>query len=77
MPMTMDQIIEEARHLPYEQMEELVYRLILKLDRARTTEIAMEWKTAIHRRLNELAEGRVQAIPGGAVSQRIRQIVGR
>jgi putative addiction module component (TIGR02574 family) len=77
MPMTPDQIIEEASHLPYAQVAELVDRLMLTLDTAADSEIAAAWKSETRRRLTELEDGRVQAIPGDVVSQRIRQIVGR
>ena len=77
MPMTPDQIIEEASHLPYEQVAEVVDRLILSLDAAGDSEISAAWKTETRHRLMELEDGRVQAIPGDEVSRRIGRIVGR
>jgi putative addiction module component (TIGR02574 family) len=77
MPMTPDQIIEEASHWPHEQVAELVDRLMLTLDSVPDSEITAAWKQATRRRLTELEDGRVQAIPGEVVSHRIRQIVGR
>ena len=57
MPMTLEQIIEEANHLPREQVAEVVDRLMLALDSAVEPEIEMagrqearhrsrNWKTA-------------------------------
>lgn len=77
MRMTPDQIVEEASHLPPEQMAEVVDRLMLALDASLEPEIEIAWKQETRRRLAELESGGVQAIPGGAVSERIRKIVGR
>ena len=77
MRMTPDQIIEEASHWPNAQVAELVDRLMHTLDAVTDSEIAAAWKTETRRRLAEQEDGRVQAIPGDAVSRRIRQIVGR
>jgi len=77
MPMTPDQIIEEASHLPPDQVAEVVDRLMLTLDPATEPEDKVVWKQETRRRLMELESGQVEAIPGDAVSGRIRQIVGR
>ena len=77
MPMTLDQIIEEASHLPREQMAEVVDRLTIALHTDIDPELETAWKQEIRRRLAELESGQVQAIPGDVVSSRIRKIVGR
>jgi putative addiction module component (TIGR02574 family) len=77
MPMTLDQIVEEASHLPREQVAEVVDRLTLTLHAAADPEIEGSWKQETRRRLAELENGKVQAIPGDVVSDRIRKIVGR
>jgi putative addiction module component (TIGR02574 family) len=77
MPMTLDQIVEEASHLPHEQMAEVVDRLTLTLHSDNKPEIETAWKQETRRRLAELENGKVQAIPGEVVSNRIRKIVGR
>ena len=77
MPMTPDQIVEEASHWPPEQLAELVDRLTLTLHHAQEPEIEEAWKQEIHRRLAEIENGQVQAIPGEEVSAKIRRIVGR
>lgn len=77
MPMTPDQIVEAASHLPREQRAEVVDRLTLALHDDVEPEIETAWKQETRRRLVELENGRVQAVPGDVVSSRIRKIVGR
>ena len=77
MPMTLDQIVEEASHLPREQMAEIVDRLTLTLHNGIEPEIEVAWKQETRRRLAELESGKVQASPGETVGKRIRKIVGR
>jgi putative addiction module component (TIGR02574 family) len=77
MPMTPDQIIEEARHWPPEQLAELVDRLTLTLHHAVDPEINNAWKHETRRRLADIESGRIQAVPGEGVSAKIRRIVGR
>ena len=77
MPMTLDQIVEEANRLPREQVAEVVDRLTSALHAGVDSEIEDSWKQETRRRLAELETGRVQAIPGHVVSHAIRKIVGR
>ena len=77
MPMTLDQIVEEARHWPCEQVAELVDHLTLELHQRTDPSIEDAWKEEIRRRVAELESGQVAAIPGEEVAQRVRQIVGR
>ena len=70
MPMTVDEIIEQARHLPNEQVVELVDRLSEGLHS--TPEIDEAWRQETRRRITELEEGKVQGIPGPEVSARVR-----
>jgi len=75
-PITLDQIVEEARHWPPEKVGELVGRLTEDLHSGDPeTEIA--WQTEIARRLEEIHSGKVQGLPGEEVSARVRKIVGR
>jgi putative addiction module component (TIGR02574 family) len=75
-PMTLDQIVEEARHWPPEKVGELVERLSEDLH-TNDPEIEAAWKTEIARRVEEIQSGKVQGIPGEEVSARVRKIVGR
>lgn len=77
MPMTLDQILEEAHRLPREQVAELVDRLTLELLHSVDPSIEDAWKQETRRRLEEIESGRVQAVSGDEVSARIRKIVGR
>jgi ADP-heptose:LPS heptosyltransferase len=75
MPMALDQIIEEARHWPVEQVAELVDRLTQQLQPV--PEIAAAWRTEARRRVAEIESGQVQGVSGEVVSDRRRRIVGR
>jgi putative addiction module component (TIGR02574 family) len=75
--MTLDQIVEEASHLPREQVAEVVDRLTLTLHADVDPDIEDSWKQETRRRLAELESGKVKAVPGDVVSNRIRKIVGR
>ena len=75
MPMTLDQIIEEARQWPVEQVAELVDRLTQQLQA--TPEIDAAWRSETRRRLAEIESAQVQGVPGEVVSDRVRRIVGR
>jgi putative addiction module component (TIGR02574 family) len=76
MPMTLDQIVEEASHWPDEQVAELMDRLTLTLHHVEP-ETDDVWKQETRRRLAEIENGRVAAIPGEEVTARVRRIVGR
>jgi len=75
MPMTLDQIVEEARHLPDEQVMELLDRLSQRLHLC--ADIEETWKAETRRRVGEIESGKLEGIPGSEVSARIRRIVGR
>lgn len=75
--MTLEQIVEEANRLPPQQVVELMDRLTLNLHHAVDPEIEAAWKQETRRRLAELESGKIKAIPGKEVSERIRRIVGR
>ena len=75
MPMTLDQIVEEAGHLPREQVAELVDRLYQGLHLS--PGIEESWKADTRQRVADIEAGKVQGIPGPEVSARIRNVVGR
>ncbi|HEV2393004.1 MAG TPA: addiction module protein [Verrucomicrobiae bacterium] len=75
MPMTLDQIIEEARHLPHEQLLELVDRLSQRLHLS--PEVEESWKAETRQRVAKIEAGEVQGIPGAEGSAQIRRILGR
>jgi putative addiction module component (TIGR02574 family) len=75
-PLTLEQIVEEARHWPPEKIGELVGRLTEDLH-ASDPEIETAWKTEVNRRVEEIQTGQVQGIPGDEVSARVRRTIGR
>jgi putative addiction module component (TIGR02574 family) len=74
-PMTLDQIVEEARRWPPEKVGELVGRLSEDLH-ASDPEIKAAWKTEVDRRLEEIQAGQVQGVPLDQSLARIRKIAG-
>jgi putative addiction module component (TIGR02574 family) len=76
MPLTVEQIIEEARHWPLEKVGELVGRLTEDLHSS-TPDLEAAWKAEIDRRIKQIQNGEVQGSPGEEVSARIREITGR
>jgi putative addiction module component (TIGR02574 family) len=76
MPITLDEIVEETRHWPPEQVGELVGRLTEDLHTS-DPEIEAAWKSGIDRRIEEIQSGKVKGIPGEKVLARIRKTLGR
>ena len=76
MPLTLEQIVEETRRWPPEQVGELVGRLTEDLH-ASAPDIEAAWKTEIDRRVDEIRSGKVQGIPGEEVSKEVAKITGR
>jgi putative addiction module component (TIGR02574 family) len=77
MAMTAEQILKEARHLPHDQIVDLVDQLTLTLQPEADAEIEQAWKAETRRRLADLENGVVQPVPAEAVSARVRKIIGR
>jgi len=75
-PLTLEQIVEEARHWPPEKVGELVSRLTEDLH-AIDSETEAAWKTEVDRRIEEIQTGKIQGVPGDEVSARIRKIIER
>jgi putative addiction module component (TIGR02574 family) len=76
MPMTIDEIVEEASHWPPEKVGELVGRLSEDLH-AGESEIEAAWKTEINRRIEEIESGKVKGVPLEDTLARARKILGR
>ena len=73
--MTLEQIVEEARHWPPEKVGELVGRLSEDLHSS-DPETESAWKSEINRRVEEIQTGQVQGIPVEQSLARIRKIAG-
>ena len=76
MALTLDQIVEEVRRWPQDQVAELVDRLAPALGPAGTAHDEA-WKLETRRRVAEIESGAVRGIAGEEVSARIRRLVGR
>ncbi len=66
------ELLDEVVSLPVEERARLVDTLLRSLN-APESAIDAAWVEVAHRRLNELRTGRVEAVPGEAVFDRIRQ----
>lgn len=77
MPMTVEQIVEESRKLPPDQLPELIERITLAAHGPVDPRVERAWTDTAQRRLAEMESGQVKPIPGHVTSARIRKIVGR
>jgi len=64
MPLTVEQIVEEARHWPPAQVAELVDSLTQELHQGIPAEVEKAWKQEARRRLSEIESGTVQPVDG-------------
>ncbi len=77
MPLTVDQLAEEAMQLPPASRALLAERMVESLDAGDRDEVERAWATEAVRRRDEVRSGRVQSIPGEQVVAEIRDAVGR
>jgi putative addiction module component (TIGR02574 family) len=77
MPMTLDQLAQEALALPTESRALLADKLVESLDTAELGQIDRLWATEAKRRRDDVRQGRVQTIPGDEALARVRRSVGR
>lgn len=75
--MTVEQIVEESRKLPPDQLPELIERITLAAHGPVDPKVERAWTDTAVRRLAEMESGQVKPIPGHVTSARIRKIVGR
>jgi putative addiction module component (TIGR02574 family) len=75
MGMTMDQIVDETREWPEEDVAELVDRIYRVKYGDTSPAIEAAWREEIHRRIAELESGRVQGIPLEETLAKARSIV--
>ncbi len=66
------ELIDEVASLPVEERARVVDTLLRSLN-APESVIDTAWMDVAQRRLDELRAGRVEAVPGDAVFERIRQ----
>lgn len=77
MPLTVDQLAEEAMRLPPTSRAELAEKLVESLDFPESDEIQTLWAAEALRRRDEVRSGRVTPVPGEEVIAEVRRIVGR
>ncbi len=77
MPLTLEQLAEEAMHLPAASRAELAEKLVESLDFSEDSEVQKLWAAEALRRRDEVRSGQVQSIPGEQVLAEVRCIVGR
>jgi hypothetical protein len=75
--MTLEQIVEETRKLPPEQLPELIERITVAAHAPVDLKVEEAWTETAMRRLAEMESGKVKPIPGHITSARIRKMVGR
>jgi len=76
MPMTVDQIAEEAMRLPSESRAQLADRLVESLDATELNRIDQLWGAEARHRLDEILKGQVETIPGDEALARARRVAG-
>jgi putative addiction module component (TIGR02574 family) len=77
MPLTLDQITEEAIKLPPASRALLADKLVQSLDSEDSDEIQRLWSVEAIRRRDEIRSGQVQPVPGEQVIEEVRRLVGR
>jgi len=77
MPLTLDQITEEAIKLPAESRALLADKLVQSLESEEPDEILQLWSAEAIRRRDEIRSGQVKPIPGDQVIEEARRLVGR
>jgi len=77
MPLTLDQITEEAIKLPPASRAALADKLIESLESEEPDDIQRLWTAEAIRRRDEIRSGQVQPVPGEQVIEEVRRLVGR
>jgi len=77
MPLTLEQLAEEAMQLPVAARARLADKLAESLDFAEPDEIQRLWVAEAIRRRDEIRSGQVKPVPGEQVLAGVRRLVGR
>ena len=77
MPMTLDQIVEEANHLPPKQVAELVDRLTLNLHHSIDPEIEEAWLKEVRKRVAQIESGKEKGVSAEEMKARVRRVLSR
>lgn len=73
--MKLEEIKNEALHLPEDERAELVQKLLISLDSPDENEIAADWLLEAQHRARELDKGIVQPIPAEEVRRKARALL--
>ena len=73
--MNLQQIEDEALHLPKDERVQLVRRLVLSLESPSEEELRSDWLLEAQRRAEELDSGSVQAVSGEDVMKKARALI--
>ncbi|HUG13114.1 MAG TPA: addiction module protein [Opitutaceae bacterium] len=76
MPITVQELFDEARKLPPAQASELMDLLLVKAVEVPDAEVEAAWRREIQRRIAEIESGRETGVDGDEVMAELRQIVG-
>jgi len=77
MPLTLEQLAEEAMQLPAASRALLADKIVESLDFSQPDEILTVSAPESLRRRDEVRSGKVKAIPGEQVIAEVRRLVGR
>lgn len=77
MPLTLEQLTEEAMRLPVAARILLADTLVESIDSEELDEIQKLWSAEAISRRDEIRSGEVQAVPGDEVLDEVRRLVGR
>jgi len=77
MSLTLDQLAEEAMHLPPAARAELAEKLVESLEFPERDEVQTLWASEAVRRRDEVRTGSVTPIPGDEVMAEMRRHAGR
>jgi putative addiction module component (TIGR02574 family) len=77
MPLTLEQLAEEAMRLPLASRAMLADKIVESLDFCEADEIRRAWATESVRRRDEVRSGKIKPVPGEQVLAEVRRLVGR
>ena len=77
MPMTLDQMVEEARQWPSDVVAELVDRIMVAKHGGLEAAVDEAWRAEAQRRLAEIETGAAKGIPLEATLAKARALLGR
>jgi putative addiction module component len=77
MPLTLEQLAEEAMQLPVTSRALPADKIVESLDFSEADEVHKAWADESVRRREEIRSGKVKHIPGEQVLAEVRRLVGR